>query len=162
MFIELRWEEKHIFKRKTRWIISVVYTLSKNAYHVETEVREFAVLPGKKTIFWEEISSDCSTWAVHQWVCQVRLGCLPHYHACSCICCISGASFSGSPQLQSCKQQHKVRKALLDMAFYQLVSENILIPTCQDFRWTDAIPITTVDETETSLQDKLADGKGNN
>lgn len=47
------------------------------------------------------------------------------------------------------------------MAFYQLVSKNILIPTCQDFR-TDAIPITTVDETETSLQDKLADGKGNN
>lgn len=94
---------------------------------------------------------------------RLGLAACPIIMPCSCICCISGASFSGSPQLQSCKQQHKVRKALLDMAFYQLVSKNILIPTCQDFR-TDAIPITTVDETETetSLQDKLADGKGNN
>lgn len=42
------------------------------------------------------------------------------------------------------------------MAFYQLVSKNILIPTCQDFRWTDAIPITTVDETETETETKMA------
>lgn len=103
MFIKLCWEDNHIFKEE---LFLLFIFFERTTYHLEMEVREFTILTAKKTIFQKEAHVTVVYGLVHQLMCHVRLGCLPHYLSGSCLCCFSGTGFSRSPHLKSCKQQH--------------------------------------------------------
>lgn len=121
IFIKYHWEDNSIFKRRMREIIFVVYflwksciSLWKGGYRVH--------YPSRKASNYEEKSHVTAVHGlIHQLMCQVRLGCLLHYHGCSCLCCFSGAGFSGSPQQRSCKQLHKNKESFHNFVLFCLL-----------------------------------------